>query len=240
MSTLGKVLIILIVLALLGWMFLASLVAEHHIQWANRFKVVEKEVAEAKVPIPDLRAEIYDLKNEASAIQVNLDRIRRNFRAELAMAQKTESETKETLSRYDLQRASADAEVEAAKRRTEIRFRERQDLDKQIAIEQSTVAGADRREQGAEGRACRSPQGVPRHRGREQDLLRQAPQEARSRRLGQAPHPPGQFPGTLRRLPRTPRLLSRASSLKVALPAWPMRHAPRRRSLDRRGRPRSR
>ena len=69
MSTLGKVLTILIVLALLGWTFLAALVAEHHIQWAKRFDVVQKEVEEAKKPLPGYRAEIYDHTNATIATE---------------------------------------------------------------------------------------------------------------------------------------------------------------------------
>ncbi len=139
MSTLGKVLVILIALSLLGWMFLAALVADHHIQWANRYDVVEKEVEAAKLPLPPARAKILEHTNAATTVQVNLERIRRNFRAELAMAQKTESETKETLSRAELERAQAEVQVEAARKQADIRFRERQDFDKKILQEQAAV-----------------------------------------------------------------------------------------------------
>ena len=139
MSTLGKVLVILIALSLLGWMFLAALVADHHIQWAKRYDVVQKEVEEAKIPPPGLRLKILEHTNAATTVQVDLERIRRNFRAELAMAQKAESETKETLSREELHHTQAEAQAVAAKKQADLRFRERQDFDKKILQEQAAA-----------------------------------------------------------------------------------------------------
>lgn len=140
MSTLGKVLVILVVLALLGWIFLAALVADHHINWSKKYVTVEKAVADAKAELPPLENEIFQLTKEAEVLQVGLDRFRRNFRAQIAMKQKEESETKETLSRGEYQLKTAQLEVAAAQKRQEIRLQEKNDLDKAILQLQAVVA----------------------------------------------------------------------------------------------------
>ena len=121
-------------------MYLAALVADHHINWTAKFAATEKELAELKATLPPIRAEIYDLTNQATNLQVSLDRARRNYRAELAMEQKEDSETKESLSRYQLQLKQAQTEVTAAQNRASIRLRERTTLEQQIRQEQATVA----------------------------------------------------------------------------------------------------
>ena len=140
MSTAGKVLVILVVLSLLGWMYLAALVADHHINWTEKYAKTEKELADLTATLPPIRAETYDLTNQANNLQVSLDRARRNFRAELAMEQKEDSETKESLSRYQFQLKQAQVEVTSAQKRASIRLQERTTLEQQIRQEQATVA----------------------------------------------------------------------------------------------------
>lgn len=140
MSTPGKVLIILIMLALLGWMFLASIVAQSNINWGKRVQEVSKEVEELKKPLPGLRASIAKTTYQASTEQVALDRLRRDFRVALAMAQKTESETKESLDRINFQLAAAKLEAQGAQRRADKRLAERIELEKQIDQVKGVVA----------------------------------------------------------------------------------------------------
>ena len=139
MSTLGKVLVILVVLALLGWIFLAALVADHHINWSQRLDQIEKEVAALQADLPPIKAEIYTLTREADVLQVGLERFRRNFRAEIAMKQKEESDTKEALSRSEFQLKTVQLEVIAAQKRHDIRRQEKLDFDKQILQLQAAV-----------------------------------------------------------------------------------------------------
>lgn len=140
MSTLGKVLVILIVLAVLGWMFLASLVAQYNINWGKRLQEVQKEVEELKVPLPALRVEISKNTTLANNEQLSVERARLIYRANLAMAQKTESETKETLERFTAQHTAAELAQQAAVKRAEKRLAERTELENQITQEKATVA----------------------------------------------------------------------------------------------------
>lgn len=139
MSTAGKVLVILVLLAVLPWLWLAAGVAQHHINWAKLYAETEKQRNEAKAELPPLESAIYEQKNEATVLQVSLDKQRRNFRGQMAMEQKEESETKETLSRTDYQLKQAQLEAENAKKRHDIRRQEKLDLDKAIADEQVVV-----------------------------------------------------------------------------------------------------
>ena len=139
MSTPGKVLIILIMLALLGWMFLAAVVAKSNSNWGKRIQEVSKEVEELKIPLPGLRAEIAKLTYQAATEQAAHDRLRRDYRVALAMSQKTESETKESLDRINFQLAAAKLEALAAQKRADKRLAERTILEKQIEQEKVVV-----------------------------------------------------------------------------------------------------
>ena len=140
MSTLGKVLVILIVLAVMGWMFLASLVAQYNVNWGKRLQDVSKEVEELKKPLPILRIEIAKNTYLANSEQLALERARRNYRASLAMGQKTESETKETLSRFTDRVAATKLEAQYAQRRADKRLAERTEFENQIVQEKAVVA----------------------------------------------------------------------------------------------------
>lgn len=140
MSTAGKVLIVLIVLAALGWITLAALVADHHMSWSRRYAELKSQSEELQASLPPLRTQIYETMNEATVVQIALDRARRNYRSALSQAQKTDSETKESLSRYTIQRETTEREVAAAQERHDVRRQERQNLDRQIAQEQAAIA----------------------------------------------------------------------------------------------------
>ena len=140
MSTPGKVLVVLITLTMLGWVFLAALVAEHHSNWGKLIKTTQAEIAELEPQLPPLQEKIDRTLSDASLAQVRLDRVRRSFRGEFAMAQRDESELKETLSRYTLQHTLVDDEVLKAKARAEVRAQEKADFDRDIAREEVIVA----------------------------------------------------------------------------------------------------
>lgn len=141
MSTLGKVLVILVALALLGWIFLASLVAEHHANWGESVKKTNEEVAAIEPLLPPLQDQIDRKLAEVSLAQVSLDRARRNFRAEYAMAQREESDSKEGLIRVNYQKALVDEEIQKAKTRHDVRKQEVADFERDIAQEQTNVQG---------------------------------------------------------------------------------------------------
>lgn len=139
MSTLGKVLVVLVTLALVGWILLASMVAERNANWNKALIRVKGEAATMEPELPPMQAAIDRTIAEASRLQVDLDRSRRNFRAEFAMAQRQESDTKEALSRHTFQRTLAEEEVQKARARAEVRAQEKADLERRIAQEQARV-----------------------------------------------------------------------------------------------------
>ncbi len=139
MSTFGKVLSILVALSLLGWIFLAAMVSKHHENWGERVSALKADIAKIKPELPPLETEIEENRSKATLLQVSLIKAQTNFRNALTMAQTTESDTKEALSRYTLQLATVEQEVKAAVARQEVRAREKADLDKAILKEQATV-----------------------------------------------------------------------------------------------------
>ena len=139
MSTLGKVLVILVALAMLGWILLASLVAEHHANWGQVIKQRKQEIAELEPQLSPLVDKIDRTLAETSLAQVGLDRGRRNFRGAYAMAQRMESDTKETLSRFNYQKDLVDQEVQKAQARASVRLREKQDFLASISREEENV-----------------------------------------------------------------------------------------------------
>ncbi len=140
MSTLGKVLVVLVTLSMLGWIFLASLVADHHANWGQLVNERKAEIAKIEPLLPPLQEKIDRDLAAASLAQVSLDRSRRNFRGEFAMVQRDQSETKETLSRYNLQNTLVQTEVTKAKARADVRAQEKASLERQIAEEEARVA----------------------------------------------------------------------------------------------------
>jgi len=139
MSTLGKVLVVLITLTMAVWIFLAAVVTQHHMNWSKRLNEVTAEVKALEAELPPIQEDIFKATDAANQVQVTLENSRRNYRAELAMAQKTESDTKEALDRYTLQLKSATDSANAAKARQEVRLQERTDFEKKIAQEEAGV-----------------------------------------------------------------------------------------------------
>lgn len=139
MSLLGKILSICVAVFLVLWIALAASVAKHHEGWSARIRELKAEVAALEPELPPLVAEADRNRDDATNLQVALERARLNFRRELALAQKFESDTKEDLARYQLQVALAEQEVRAAQARMETRTKERVDFEKSIEREKANV-----------------------------------------------------------------------------------------------------
>lgn len=140
MSTLGKVLVVLVTLAMLGWIFLAALVAEHHSNWGEVIKKTKSEIAEIEPLLAPMQDKIDRTLAAASLSQVSLDRARRNFRGEYASLQRQESEFKETMSRDSLQLTLAEEEAVNSEKRAQVRAAEKTDFERKIAQEETKVA----------------------------------------------------------------------------------------------------
>ena len=131
MSTVGKVLVILIIIAILGMMFEMSLVAERNANWSKFIAEQKKVLAEREEEIPKVDAEANQYKDEATTQQVRNDHFRTNFRKELAALQRFESNTKEELLRVQLELQSMESTIKLAQSRYETRLKEKNDLTKE-------------------------------------------------------------------------------------------------------------
>jgi chromosome segregation ATPase len=140
MSTLGKVLCVLVALAVLPWLWLASGVADLNRNWGKREVELNDQIAKAAGDIATTRTEIRDFKNRIDLAQRERDMRLRTVRAELSQLLKRESYSKETLDRFTLQRSGVERDHEGAQRQLESRTQELADTRKAMADAQGELA----------------------------------------------------------------------------------------------------
>lgn len=140
MSTPGKVLSVLIIFALLGWLVLASMVTQRNRNWGEKIKKQEDQIIALEgVPggEPGELAKALDqvdkLKYEIASEQAQTSRDATILRDRLSNIETQLSETRESLSRLTLLVRDSQFQVEEAKRIAEKRALERTDTQKTIA-----------------------------------------------------------------------------------------------------------
>jgi chromosome segregation ATPase len=140
MSTAGKVLSVLVTLALLGWIFLASLVADLNANWGRQLKTLQTQVTEAETKIDANIEQTTVLRHQTATELFDKDQDILVLRTKLSKLEKDEAALKETLSRYEIQKGTVEAGIESAKARVEYRTQERANTAEELSKAQMEVA----------------------------------------------------------------------------------------------------
>ncbi|HEU5117537.1 MAG TPA: hypothetical protein VFT74_12910 [Isosphaeraceae bacterium] len=133
MSTAGKVLSVLVALSILGAIFLSAQVAQLNRNWGQKLDQVKADLVKAQDAIPPVIVEIRQLKDQIVLIQLEKDDQLTRLRSTLSRLQKADSDTKETLDRYNIQLATADQQMQQAKLFLETAKRERAETQQEYA-----------------------------------------------------------------------------------------------------------
>jgi cell division protein FtsB len=137
MSTAGKVLSVLVVLALLVWIGLLSMVAQRNANWGQKIKTQDEQIATLQKSQTDLRDQLADLKNTVAREQESHELAVAVLRAEVADFEKTLTDSIEALERVKNQVKSQTIASDVAKAHDEHRLGEKTqtqtDIDTQTA-----------------------------------------------------------------------------------------------------------
>jgi len=124
MSTAGKVLIVLIVLALLGWLVSFSMVAQLNRSWGEHVQQLTAQADKLEKDTQASLAEAERLKTSIGNEQVALRQNLALLRTQISMAERTLSDSKETQQRVSNQLAETNTALADAQSAVERRTRE--------------------------------------------------------------------------------------------------------------------
>ena len=105
MSTAGKVLVVLIVLASLVWLILIGGVAQLNYNGNEQLDKLTKELEKMETDLQETRREIVNLRDQTTATQEQVDREVTTLRAQQAELEKARSKIMESLTRVQYQLA---------------------------------------------------------------------------------------------------------------------------------------
>jgi chromosome segregation ATPase len=139
MSTAGKVLTVIVILAIIGWIFLFSKVADLNKNWGERIAKLTKDVEKLEADLPVAVAGLDKQLAELTAEQVHINDTMTVFRARVSDLEKLDSESREALDRIKFQLASSQASVKSAQTSLDFRKNEYAQTDKDLAAERAKV-----------------------------------------------------------------------------------------------------
>ncbi len=140
MSTVGKVLTVLVILPALGWLFLASKVAEWNRSWGKQSEKLAKNIETTREQADQSEIRIAQLKREIDQLLRQKDDQVTGRRTLLSALLRSEGNLKETIDRYQLQQASMQTGVEASRRRLEVNNQELAETRKNVTDAQAELA----------------------------------------------------------------------------------------------------
>ena len=117
MSTAGKVLTVLILLASAGWVFLMAQVAEITRNQGKREVALEAQIDQAQADASKAVADVAALKRQIENAQVESANVQTTLRSEISNIRKFEAFTVETLDRYNNRLATLQIEIDLAEKR---------------------------------------------------------------------------------------------------------------------------
>jgi chromosome segregation ATPase len=131
MSTAGKVLSGLVVLAAIGWLYLAAGISAVNRDYGKKIEKLEAEIAQAQQEVEDVLAQADLIRRDATTEQKSRNYEYAALRSRMSNLERVESESKETSERYKLQKDSTDKQEAAAKAQAVTRTKERDDINDQ-------------------------------------------------------------------------------------------------------------
>lgn len=133
MSTAGKVLVVLVMLAILVWILMFAMAADLNANWGQQVQKLEADLARLDEQVAQGRAEIDQIKEQTTLEQIRRDKALTALRTALADVQRLQAEVDEDLSRASLQKDAVAAEVAAVQATLESRQQEKAQTDQQLA-----------------------------------------------------------------------------------------------------------
>jgi chromosome segregation ATPase len=139
MSTAGKVLVVIVMLAILGWVILASLVTERNKNWGREMQRLSVEVDKLDVELAKLRSELDQRVADVSSRQRESNNELTVLRVRLNDVQKLETTTLESLTRAQFQVQSVQSAATSAQNDLDRRKAEEAETGKLLAAGRSKV-----------------------------------------------------------------------------------------------------
>lgn len=138
MSTPGKVLVIIAILAIIGWIFLFSMVAELNTNYGKEVIRLQGDLAKLEKQLEDTKSQVATLLPQITVAQVARDKQLLVLRTELSDLEKRFSDVQEGFIRVEQQVAITQKSVEDANKALAVRQQEKVEATKELA----TLRGA--------------------------------------------------------------------------------------------------
>ncbi len=139
MSTAGKVLVVLNVLLLGVWTFLAAAVDQNNVNWAKGIEKIKADMVKVQADLEETKAKADQTLHKVTEHQIAKERDMRLVLMRVSAAERQLSNTNESLSRVKIQLDNYKAAVETAKNGLEARKAEKAKLEKDKADEEALV-----------------------------------------------------------------------------------------------------
>ncbi|WP_165230253.1 hypothetical protein [Aquisphaera insulae] len=141
MSTAGKVLIVLIVLATIGWMFLAAGVDELNRNANNTLVELEKKIEQLQLDVKTAQASVAKFKDQSTILQERIDREAAVLFSRHNDVQRIASKVRDELARVQYELSVVQEHAEGAKRSQGQRAEEVANETRNLAKDRETVEG---------------------------------------------------------------------------------------------------
>jgi len=150
MSTAGKVLTVLVLLAILGWIYMLANITQLNKNWAQHIEKLETDIGGKpeerslntgglKGQIAQMDKDLKELKRQTVVQQRKTADEVIDLKAQLSDVQKLQTEASETLLRLQLEVANVQASEKSAKEGNAVREKEKADTEKDLADTRSLV-----------------------------------------------------------------------------------------------------
>jgi uncharacterized coiled-coil protein SlyX len=139
MSTAGKVLVVLVALALVPWIYLTSLVYQLNANWGKEIENLNKQLAETSQKADEAKAGLAQVRDLITADQLGRDHDLTVLRAHLSEVENLLALTMEQQDRDRLHRESLEEAITAANAAIAVRDQEKQETIDLLAAERSEV-----------------------------------------------------------------------------------------------------
>lgn len=139
MSTVGKVLTVLVMLVAVAWVMLSATVAQLNRNGTQAVEALQKQVAKLETDVRGTERSFRELKDRTSMQQAETQKTLTVFQVRLSDVEKARSEQQETATRVTIQVADIEANVKAATALREERLAEKKAEIKGKADAESSV-----------------------------------------------------------------------------------------------------
>jgi uncharacterized coiled-coil protein SlyX len=139
MSTAGKVLVVLVALALIPWIYLTALVYQLNSSWGKEIEKLNGQVAETSKQADEAMAELARVRDLITADQLGRDHDLTVLRSHLSEVENLQALTMEQQDRDRLHRESLEQAIAAARDAIAVRDQEKQETMDQLAAEREQV-----------------------------------------------------------------------------------------------------